>query len=276
MIKIGVNTDNWRHADKPVEYTFKFISSLGIKYCELEAVGGTEFFTGLGFAPFIPDSDPLELKRMLDRYSGRIPTRRSFPSTVEVYRLHPPRHHYASRWAFPTWILRMVRPGARLSDRSSSGSSSTTCPSACHCGNPRKINVEPHIPSPQIPDALEIVEHPPPLCADQFRYRQLIRRSRDPVKFLERVLPHVRHMHCKGIGPELAAREAKNGISAQSCTSAKNERRQHRRLREAPDQARLGRRLLHRERRRRQRQEIGRLAEWPDCRCCGLTPDSAR
>ena len=73
MIKIGINTDNWRHADKPVDYCFAKIAQQGVEYCELEAVGGTEFFTGLGFAPFIPlDSDPLELRKKLDQYGLKV------------------------------------------------------------------------------------------------------------------------------------------------------------------------------------------------------------
>ena len=73
MIKIGINTDNWRHADKPVDYCFEKIVQQGVEYCELEAVGGTEFFTGLGFAPFIPlDSDPLELRKTLDKYGLKV------------------------------------------------------------------------------------------------------------------------------------------------------------------------------------------------------------
>ena len=80
MIKIGINTDNWRHADKSVDYCMDFIAGQGVEYCEFEAVGGTEFFTGLGFAPFIDlNSDPLDLRKKLDgRHQGYLAAQRLF------------------------------------------------------------------------------------------------------------------------------------------------------------------------------------------------------
>ena len=73
MVKIGVNTDNWRHSDKSVDYCLEAIAKQGIEYCEFEAVGGTEFFTGLGFAPFVPlDSDPLQLRKKLDKHNLKV------------------------------------------------------------------------------------------------------------------------------------------------------------------------------------------------------------
>ncbi len=73
MVHIRINTDNWRHEDKPLDYCFEFIAKQGIEYCELEATGGTELFEGLGFSPFVPlNSDPLELRKKLDRHHLKV------------------------------------------------------------------------------------------------------------------------------------------------------------------------------------------------------------
>ncbi|MBI2939053.1 MAG: hypothetical protein HYY04_01340, partial [Chloroflexi bacterium] len=69
MIKVGVNVDDWRHSDKPIEYCFGVIARLGLEHTELQAVNGDEFFEGLGFAPFVSlNSDPIEIRKKLDRY----------------------------------------------------------------------------------------------------------------------------------------------------------------------------------------------------------------
>jgi len=224
MIKIGVNTDNWRHADKPVEYTFKFISSLGIKYCELEAVGGTEFFTGLGFAPFIPlDSDPLELKRTLDRYG----------LTVSQFDVSFP----INRWECIDFIRRGIMFASRvgipyvdttdgatklpgLTDKEQLGIIKYHLAQCLPLAESHNvvINVEPHGPFTTDPEMLlEIVEHfHSPFVQINFDTGNAFIAGRDPVKFLEQVLPHVRHVHCKDVSPELAAaaRGKETGISA--------------------------------------------------------------
>ena len=95
MIKIGINTDNWRHEDKPLDYCFEVIAKQGVEYCELEAVGGTEFFTGLGFAPFVDlNSDPLELRKELERLMGEHCVGKSREETIlNAERLASALHH---------------------------------------------------------------------------------------------------------------------------------------------------------------------------------------
>jgi sugar phosphate isomerase/epimerase len=224
MIKIGVNVDNWRHADKPIDYCFDAIAREGIKYTELEAVNGTEFFEGLGFAPFISlNSDPLDLCKKLDKY-GLIASQLdvSFP---------------INRWECIDFIRRGIMfagqvgipcvdttdgatklPG--LSDKEQLGIIKYHLAQCVSVAENHKVilNVEPHGPFTTNPEMLlEIVEHfSSPYVQINFDTGNSFIAGRDPVRFLEQVLKYVTHVHCKDVSPELAAaaRGKETGISA--------------------------------------------------------------
>jgi len=224
MIKIGVNVDNWRHADKPIDYCFEFISGQGIKFTELEAVNGTEFFEGLGFAPFISlNSDPIELRHKLDRHgltASQLDV--SFP---------------INRWECIDFIRRGIMfagqagipcvdttdgaaklPG--LSDTEQMGIIKYHLAQCVSVAENHKVtlNVEPHGPFTTKPELLlEIVEHfSSPYVKVNFDTGNSFIAGQDPVKFLEQVLKYVTHVHCKDVSPELAAaaRGKETGISA--------------------------------------------------------------
>jgi sugar phosphate isomerase/epimerase len=224
MIKIGINTDNWRHADKPVEYCFEKIVQQGVEYCELEAVGGAEFFTGLGFAPFIPlDSDPLELRKKLEKHGLKVS---EFDVSFPI-----------NRWECIDFIRRGIifagllgchkvdtTDGAQklpgLSDKEQLDRIRYHLSQCVSVAENHKviINVEPHGPfTNNIETLLGIVE------PFQSEYMQInfdtgntFIAGNDPLTFLKGVRKYVNHVHCKDVSKGLAdaARGKETGISA--------------------------------------------------------------
>ncbi len=224
MLKIGVNTDNWRHSDKPVDYCLEVIAKQGIEYCEFEAVGGTEFFTGLGFAPFVPlDSDPLELRKKLDKLGLK-------PSQFDV-------SFPINRWECIDFIRRGIifagLLGAPcvattdgqfktegLSDKEELNIIKYHLSQCLSVAENHKviINIEPHGPFTTTPEMLlEIVEHfDSPYVRINFDTGNAFIAGRDPAAFLKQVRPYVTHVHCKDVSKELAdaARGKETGISS--------------------------------------------------------------
>ncbi len=224
MIHIGINSDNWRHADKDIEYCFNMVAKQGIEYTELEAVGGTEFFTGLGFAPFIPlDSDPLELRKLLDKYGLKVS---QFDVSFPI-----------NRWE----CINFIRRGIMFAGQLGCPRVDTTDGKFKLPGIPDKeqidriryhlsecisvaenykviINVEPHGPFTTNPETLlEIVEYfNSPWVQINFDTGNSFIAGQDPVKFLGQVVKYVNHVHVKDVSPELAAavRGKDTGISA--------------------------------------------------------------
>lgn len=224
MIHIGINSDNWRHADKPVEYCFDKIAQEGIEYTELEAVDGTEFFTGLGFAPFIPlDSDPLELRKKLDKFGLKV-------SQLDV-------SFPINRWECIPFIQRGIIFAGLLGcprvDTTDGKFKLEGVPDKeqierirYHLSECVKfaenhkviINVEPHGPYTTDPETLiDIVAYfDSPWVQINFDTGNTFISGKDPVKFLDHVVRYVNHVHVKDVSRELAeaARGKSTGISA--------------------------------------------------------------
>ena len=224
MIKIGINTDNWRHADKPVDYCFAKIAQQGVEYCELEAVGGTEFFTGLGFAPFIPlDSDPLELRKKLDQYGLKVSEFDvSFPiNRWECIDFIRRGIIFASLLGCPsvdTTDGQSKLPG--LSDKEQLDRIRYHLAQCVPFAENHKVvlNVEPHGPfTNNVEFLLGIVE------SFQSEYVQInfdtgntFIAGNDPLTFLKGVRKFVNHVHVKDVSKALAeaVRGKETGISA--------------------------------------------------------------
>jgi len=226
MIRIAVNVDNWRHADKPTEYCFAYIAEQKVKYVELEAVGGTEFFTGLGFAPFVClDDDPLELRKTVDKFGLKI-------SQLDV-------SFPINRWECISFIRRGIMfashagipmldctdgahklPG--ISDKKQLDIIKYHLEQCLPVAENHKVilNVEPHGPFTTNPRMLlEIVEHfKSPWVRINFDTGNSFIAGRDPVEFLGKVAKYVTHVHCKDVSPALAAavRGKDTGISSSS------------------------------------------------------------
>lgn len=224
MVHIGINTDNWRHDDKPLDYCFDVIEKLGIEYTELEATGGTEFFEGLGFSPFVPlDSDPLELRKKIDAHHLKV-------SQLDV-------SFPINRWECIDFIRRGIIfagllgvpcvdttdgkykvPG--MSDKEQVDRIIYHLSQCISVAENHKviINVEPHGPFTTGPETLlRIVEHfQSPWVKINFDTGNSFIAGQDPPKFLEQVAKYVTHVHCKDVSHELAAamRGKDTGISA--------------------------------------------------------------
>ena len=224
MIHIGVNVDNWRHADKPIDYCFGVIAKLGVEYTELEAVNGDEFFEGLGFAPFVSlNSDPIEVRKKLEKHNLKV-------SQLDV-------SFPINRWECIDFIRRGIifaglagipcvdttdgaskLPG--FTDKEQIGIIKYHLSQCVRVAENHKvvINVEPHGPFTTNPEyLLQIVEHfKSPWVQINFDTGNSFIAGQDPPKFLEQVAKYVNHVHCKDVSQALAAamRGKDTGISA--------------------------------------------------------------
>ncbi len=224
MITIGVNTDNWRHSDKPLEYCLSKIAEQGLDTCELNAVGGTEFFTGLGFAPFVDlNSDPLEVRKLLDKYNLQV-------SQFDV-------SYPINRWECISFIQRGIMFAGQLGAPYVVATDGATkiagmsdkeqmdiikyhlrqCLSFAENHNVG-LNVEPHGPFTTDPEMItDIVESlDSPRVGINFDTGNSFIAGRDPVAFIKQVRNYVRHVHVKDVSKALAdaARGKDTGISA--------------------------------------------------------------
>lgn len=224
MIKIGINTDNWRHADKPVEYCFDLIATQGVEFCELEAVGGTEFFTGLGFAPFIDlNSDPLELRKLLDSHGLKVSQLDvSFPiNRYECIDFIRRGIIFAGLLGCPrvdTTDGKYKVPG--LSDQEQIDRIKYHLSQCVSFAENHKVilNVEPHGPfTNDTRTLLEIVQYfESEYVQINFDTGNTFIAGNDPLEFLKAVRRYVNHVHVKDVSAELAeaARGKSTGISA--------------------------------------------------------------
>ena len=224
MIKLGINTDNWRHADKSVEYCLDVIAQQGVEYCELEAVGGTEFFTGLGFAPFIDlNSDPLDLRKKLEELGLK-------PSQLDV-------SFPINRWECIDFIRKGIMFAnllgcpcvdttdgkfklAGVSDKEQIDIIKYHLAQCVSVAENHKVilNVEPHGPFTNDVEVItDIVEHfESEYVQINFDTGNTFIAGNDPLEFLKAVRKYVNHVHVKDVSQELAdaARGKSTGISA--------------------------------------------------------------
>jgi len=67
-IKLGLNTEAFRHADKSLEYCLDATARLGYKYVELNVQTGRDLFSEARYSASVSmERDPLEIKAMLDK-----------------------------------------------------------------------------------------------------------------------------------------------------------------------------------------------------------------
>ena len=67
-IKIGLNTEAFRHADKSLEYCLDATARMGYKYVELNVQTGRDLFSEARYSASVSmERDPLEIKAMLDQ-----------------------------------------------------------------------------------------------------------------------------------------------------------------------------------------------------------------
>ena len=67
-IKIGLNTEAFRHADKSLEYCLDATARMGYKFVELNVQTGRDLFSEAKYSASVSmERDPLEIKEMLDK-----------------------------------------------------------------------------------------------------------------------------------------------------------------------------------------------------------------
>ncbi|HOZ45811.1 MAG TPA: sugar phosphate isomerase/epimerase [Candidatus Hydrogenedentes bacterium] len=72
-IKIGLNTEAFRHADKPLEYSLGAIRKQGYRYCELNMLNGRDLLCEAGYYGAVSmERDPLEVRAIVDRFGLRV------------------------------------------------------------------------------------------------------------------------------------------------------------------------------------------------------------
>ena len=72
-IKIGLNTEAFRHADKTLEYALAAIARQGYKYCELNMLNGRDLLCEAGYYSAISmERDPLEVKEIVASFGLKV------------------------------------------------------------------------------------------------------------------------------------------------------------------------------------------------------------
>ena len=80
-IKIGLNTEAFRHADKTLEYALEAIRKQGYRYCELNMLNGRDLLCEAGYYEAVSmERDPLEVRDIV----------RSFGLKVSAVSAHAP------------------------------------------------------------------------------------------------------------------------------------------------------------------------------------------
>jgi len=72
-ISLGLNTEAFRHADKPLEYALKAIRNQGYEYCELNMLNGRDLLCEAGYYGAISmERDPLEVRELVASYGLKV------------------------------------------------------------------------------------------------------------------------------------------------------------------------------------------------------------
>ena len=68
-MKIALNTEAFRHADKSLEYCLEATRRMGYRYVELNLMNGRDLFSEAGYSAAVSmERDPLEIKALLDEH----------------------------------------------------------------------------------------------------------------------------------------------------------------------------------------------------------------
>ena len=68
-IQVGLNTEAFRHADKPLEYSLDAIRNQGYRYCELNMLNGRDLLCESGYYGAVSmERDPLEVRDLVQGF----------------------------------------------------------------------------------------------------------------------------------------------------------------------------------------------------------------
>ena len=72
-IQIGLNTEAFRHADKPLEYALEAIRKQGYRYCELNMLNGRDLLCEAGYYGAVSmERDPLEVRDIVKSFGLKV------------------------------------------------------------------------------------------------------------------------------------------------------------------------------------------------------------
>ena len=72
-IKIGLNTEAFRHADKTLEYSLEAVAKQGYKYCELNMLNGRDLLCEAGYYGAVSmERDPLEVRDIVQSFGLKV------------------------------------------------------------------------------------------------------------------------------------------------------------------------------------------------------------
>jgi len=227
MIHIGMHTDNWRTLSGSMADAVASAKENGLEYIEFGVLDGQDFIQGMGYAPTVSlDSNPIKLKRYLDENGLKVSQiDGSFPI------VGPPGAVLGVRY-----VQKSIQFAAAIGCPCVDTSDSASVPQgysdkellAMTKENYRQIldwaedyniiiNVEPHGPFTTNPDTMEQILNffDTPLLQMNFDTGNTFISGQDPVKFCERFIDRISHMHIKDVSKELAdaVRGGETGIA---------------------------------------------------------------
>jgi len=72
-IQIGLNTEAFRHADKPLGYALDAIQRQGYRYCELNMLNGRDLLCEAGYYSAVSmERDPLEVREIVQKFGLKV------------------------------------------------------------------------------------------------------------------------------------------------------------------------------------------------------------
>jgi sugar phosphate isomerase/epimerase len=72
-LEIGLNTEAFRHADKPLEYSLEAIRKQGYRYCELNMLNGRDLLCEAGYYGAVSmERDPLEVRDLVKSFGLKV------------------------------------------------------------------------------------------------------------------------------------------------------------------------------------------------------------
>ena len=207
-IQVGLNTEAFRHADKPLEYSLAAIRKQGYRYCELNMLNGRDLLSEAGYYGAVSmERDPLEVKGIVD----------SFGLKVSAVSAHAPMAQPEVSIPFLTRAIEYadalgatcvctdegVVPGW-MSKRQAFNVIYYTLRRVLPAAERHKVHIalEPHqkysVKLNTYLEILNLVESPYMNCNPDTG--NIFMAGQDPYEFLEAIAKRVVHVHAKDIG----------------------------------------------------------------------------
>ncbi len=226
MIHLGMHTDNWRTLSGSMDDAVAAARAHRLEFIEFGVIDGQDFIQGLGYAPTISlDSNPLRLKRYLDGQGLQVSQiDAGYPITGPLGATHGVRY-----------VQKAIQFAAAIGCPCVDTTDGATRPPgysdeeilAITRQNYRQIlewaddydiivNIEPHGPFTNNPDTmLRMLDFfDTKWLRVNFDTGNTFIAGHDPVKFLQRVVDRVAHVHCKDVPRAmLDARGDETGIA---------------------------------------------------------------